>query len=328
MKIECPQCRYTSDVDDTKLPDREVLARCPECLHRFPFNKMAAVPPTRQSPESIRCPKCDAEQTPGSVCQQCGVIFAKVSLPQRNETPVPRKDVPSNRPFWKQRVGVLTTILITVIIAAPIVSYVGDKVREITRVKRWLREDATERVKAPSWQYDIRAFAGGQERQDIEVMFRNDGFRVRSVSDSGIRPEDKSSCWMIVKDAWGIPALHVSAFFDQENGLNSVRLSFAPDQYPAVTRQLNLYGRKIQSYLGMDGVTPVDGWILDNGIVTSSSSPDKVNGIVAYWVSREIIEQDINAYLQSKKSRSYRDTKGLSDAFVAEVRSYWPMKTQ
>lgn len=326
MKIECPGCGYTSDIDDAKLPDREVLACCPKCQHRFPFSKIGITSPDRHNTDSIRCPKCDTEQTPAPTCRKCGVLFHKIPPSHVQETSVLRAhDDSSNRPFWKQRIGVLTMLLIAVIIAAPLITYLGNKLRVKATHERWLKEDSAERINAPSWQYDLRAFAGSQQRQDIESMFRKDGFKVRSVNDSGIRPEDKGMCWMIVKDVWGIPALHASAFFEENSGLTSVRLSFDPDQYPAVCRQLDLYGHKMQADLGKDNSsTPVDGWILDNGIATSSRSPDKLNGIVVYWVSREVVEHDISAYLQSQRSPSSADTKGLSDAFVAEVRNYWP----
>lgn len=37
MKIECPKCGFSREVDADKIPDKAKLATCPKCGHKFHF---------------------------------------------------------------------------------------------------------------------------------------------------------------------------------------------------------------------------------------------------------------------------------------------------
>ncbi len=40
MEITCPQCGFTKDIPDDKIPSRAQIATCPKCKHRFKFREI------------------------------------------------------------------------------------------------------------------------------------------------------------------------------------------------------------------------------------------------------------------------------------------------
>lgn len=67
MKITCPQCNFTRNVDDKALPPRAVMATCPKCAHRFKFRErpLQIKPPVASSaPQEERAPAPPAVEPP------------------------------------------------------------------------------------------------------------------------------------------------------------------------------------------------------------------------------------------------------------------------
>jgi predicted Zn finger-like uncharacterized protein len=168
MEMKCPHCNFKAAVDDAKIPDRTCTVICPSCKASFPFTKTGMNQGVLPDDE------------PGSVC---------------NLKPKPV-------PFFKRRVFILALILVLLLVSFPLLSSLAGKIHARHDNNRWKEQDAAERVNSPGWHYDIRTFSSSRTQQELEGMFRQDGFHVRSYKGHGITPCDKTMCWMIVKDFW------------------------------------------------------------------------------------------------------------------------------
>ena len=63
---ECPGCGTSYRIEDSKIPDKGILARCPKCQARFFLsNEIRA--------DRVICQKCSAKE-----CPKCGVLYAKM----------------------------------------------------------------------------------------------------------------------------------------------------------------------------------------------------------------------------------------------------------
>lgn len=77
METQCPECKATYRIDDSKIPDKGVYARCPKCQARFFLSREA-------KREKAICPNCGYQRQPkddefasASECPKCGVIYEK-----------------------------------------------------------------------------------------------------------------------------------------------------------------------------------------------------------------------------------------------------------
>ena len=75
MKIICPSCKFSTEVDSSRIPANGTKAKCPKCKEAF------FVTAAEQSPGNddsvVICPKCGLEQNPTENCSRCGVIYEK-----------------------------------------------------------------------------------------------------------------------------------------------------------------------------------------------------------------------------------------------------------
>lgn len=277
MLIQCPECSYSAVVDDDKIPGRELNVNCPKCQARFLFKKESQTFTPKTAPEIFSCPKCHAEQTSGEACIKCGVIFAKYLM--AGQAPVSRisnqdkakaaSPASPPRPHFLKRPLVLFVLVLVGLVTVYLVTGGRQKYAQAFSNK--------------AWQYDLRSFHKGQTRDELYKMFVKDGFRVQCLEKDGIKPEDDSYCQIYINEAWGVPALQAIANFGQDKGLNSLVLILDPNQYPAITRQLDMYGRKLSdSEKGKDS-EQFDAWSLENGQIISSGIVRKNNGIVVLW---------------------------------------------
>lgn len=265
MKITCPHCGFSALMDDDRIPDFETVATCPSCENSFRFAKGTA----GASP--------DATEKPDFIWH----------------TEPPKKH------FFKTRTGILSIILACLILTAPILNTLAGKVRAHHDEKKWRAQDAVERMHAPSWNYDLRSFNRSLKQHELVELFKKDGFHVRVVRDNGITVDDKTTCWMNVKDFWGIPGMYVGLFFNEQGKLNSIRFSFPPEQHAVFISYLSSIGHKVSSNLGRDGFRgpPIEGWVFDSGFIMTSSGLDVSGDVTGLWLPREVLEKEINQHL-------------------------------
>ncbi len=64
MRITCPQCGFSRQIPDDKVPDTAELATCPKCSHRFRFRTLDNGQPTESAPapEATGTPEPEAAQ--------------------------------------------------------------------------------------------------------------------------------------------------------------------------------------------------------------------------------------------------------------------------
>ncbi|EGB16663.1 MJ0042 family finger-like protein [Pseudodesulfovibrio mercurii] len=66
MQITCPECRFTREVDETKIPARSQVATCPKCQTKFKFRDLPEEDFLIEEPEQAAAPKPAAEPEPAA----------------------------------------------------------------------------------------------------------------------------------------------------------------------------------------------------------------------------------------------------------------------
>lgn len=81
MKAQCPSCETGYRIDDSKIPEKGIHARCPKCQTRIFLKKEEPLqlenPIENPSQDQIVCPNCGLEQPESDSCVKCGIIYAK-----------------------------------------------------------------------------------------------------------------------------------------------------------------------------------------------------------------------------------------------------------
>ncbi|WP_207262553.1 YIP1 family protein [Desulfovibrio sp. Huiquan2017] len=66
MQITCPECRFTREVDENKIPARSQVATCPKCQTKFKFRNLPEEEFLIEEPEPATQPKAAAETPPAT----------------------------------------------------------------------------------------------------------------------------------------------------------------------------------------------------------------------------------------------------------------------
>jgi predicted Zn finger-like uncharacterized protein len=78
MKIECPGCKLSGNIDDANVPATGLAMTCPRCKHKFIVEK--SVPQASEAVAMLdTCPKCQYStfsEEKFSVCPKCGLVVA------------------------------------------------------------------------------------------------------------------------------------------------------------------------------------------------------------------------------------------------------------
>lgn len=76
MRIECPSCHFSADVDSARIHPKGANTRCPKCSTAF-FVTPAEPVTLNDEPEKMTCPKCGAWQDSAAICGLCGIVIEK-----------------------------------------------------------------------------------------------------------------------------------------------------------------------------------------------------------------------------------------------------------
>jgi predicted Zn finger-like uncharacterized protein len=77
MKIECPACSASGNIDESKVPHDGRQVTCPRCSHRFRVWPERSGVEIIQQRERMVCPKCSCEQPLAEICAVCGIEVKK-----------------------------------------------------------------------------------------------------------------------------------------------------------------------------------------------------------------------------------------------------------
>lgn len=77
MRIECPACSATGNVDGTRVPKEGRHVTCPRCRNRFQILPERSGVEIIEQRETMVCPRCGSGQPPSESCASCGIVFRK-----------------------------------------------------------------------------------------------------------------------------------------------------------------------------------------------------------------------------------------------------------
>lgn len=77
MKIDCPTCSASGNIDESKVPHEGRQVTCPRCSHRFRVWPERSGVEIIQQRERMVCPKCSCEQPLAEICTVCGIEVKK-----------------------------------------------------------------------------------------------------------------------------------------------------------------------------------------------------------------------------------------------------------
>lgn len=90
MIITCPNCAFSKDIGDVRIPDAGVTATCNNCQQQFKLR-----PERELVAEEMhclnKCPSCGTAgpfQVDSDICPLCGLVFAKYQIRVNNEATV------------------------------------------------------------------------------------------------------------------------------------------------------------------------------------------------------------------------------------------------
>jgi predicted Zn finger-like uncharacterized protein len=77
MKVQCPNCKATYNIDDSKIPEKGTHATCSKCKTRIEVKKKPKESAQEASQIIITCPNCGHVNISSEKCAQCGKVFSE-----------------------------------------------------------------------------------------------------------------------------------------------------------------------------------------------------------------------------------------------------------
>lgn len=77
MKAQCPKCKATYTIDESKIPEKGAFANCSKCQTRFQVKKEPKAQKEGAREEIIPCPKCGHLNVSSDKCVSCGNVFSQ-----------------------------------------------------------------------------------------------------------------------------------------------------------------------------------------------------------------------------------------------------------
>ncbi len=75
MRIECPVCSASGNIDESKVPAEGREVTCPRCSNLFRVWPLRSGVEIIQQRERMVCPKCSCEQAMAEICAICGIVI-------------------------------------------------------------------------------------------------------------------------------------------------------------------------------------------------------------------------------------------------------------
>lgn len=134
IKVQCPKCKVTYRVNETKLPDAGTYVRCQKCQNKFfikrELNSSTDFSGTHEEKKDTKkkvslreCPRCKLSQKGLYKCEYCGFVFKKPELKARSKKPQseglgkkPQSEGVSKKPY-------IAILILTIILSASFFSY-------------------------------------------------------------------------------------------------------------------------------------------------------------------------------------------------------------
>ncbi len=99
MIITCPQCSFSRDAGDVRIPFHGARAACPNCGARFMLKPEQSAPDVGQLIRT--CPSCSYTHRPGDMsgtCPECGLVYEKYLRRRPAVEDEPPATVPDDTP--------------------------------------------------------------------------------------------------------------------------------------------------------------------------------------------------------------------------------------
>ena len=108
MQITCPECRFTREVDETKIPARSQVATCPKCQTKFKFRDLPEEEFFIEEPEPAATPEPKAEPAVRRKVEPKADPAPRTGMPSRPEAEdntfpdLPDPEENSSDALWKR----------------------------------------------------------------------------------------------------------------------------------------------------------------------------------------------------------------------------------
>jgi len=120
MRVTCPKCGFSADIDETLLPQTGIEARCPSCRANFTVASAAVAPQATLSVDALDCPKCGIRQPTGDVCTRCGLNLTKETAPvvpvpglaDLNKVPAEEVAPEEEEPGWVNIINIIAILFL------------------------------------------------------------------------------------------------------------------------------------------------------------------------------------------------------------------------
>jgi hypothetical protein len=153
MLIECPNCKFSGNAPDDKIPEAGTTATCPKCTARFTVEKPILPTATHATDDTKPCRFCGEEILAIAVnCKRCGKTLEEA----REEPPTIRKKNLSVQPVEvksekteppKRDVtlpDVIAGIALALFIIVPLFSYISDAIEPSQNIQARVAPPAIE----------------------------------------------------------------------------------------------------------------------------------------------------------------------------------------
>ncbi len=101
MKITCPQCEFSREMSDDKIPTKPIMATCPQCQHRFRVERDSQSVHTEQTPAAPQNTTTHTEQTHSHSAHQPQQPSFTPSSPLEKDQPVFHHERKTQNPSYE-----------------------------------------------------------------------------------------------------------------------------------------------------------------------------------------------------------------------------------